>query len=161
MLTHIQMGLSCKWTNDSQHFLLEYFDMTHDSPSQIYHSALPLCPPSSWLYKRYTTELSQEVKVVKGLPAEWGMCSRTVTFGHSSLFLTCWKDTVVVGLKSGDIITLDGVTGSQTSILSGHTASVGSLAFSPDGALLASGSDDNTIKLWDMQTGGVMIPWSH
>ncbi len=30
---------------------------------------------------------------------------------------------------------------------------VWSVAFSPDGQMLASGSDDKTIKLWDLQTG--------
>ena len=34
----------------------------------------------------------------------------------------------------------------------GHTSFVGSVAFGP-GDLLASGSYDNTIKLWDMKTG--------
>src|SRR5262249_20602112 len=31
----------------------------------------------------------------------------------------------------------------------GHSAQVNSLAFSPDGALLASGADDKTIKVWE------------
>ena len=31
-----------------------------------------------------------------------------------------------------------------------------SLTFSPDGILLVSGSEDKTIKLWDIQTGGVV-----
>src|SRR5260221_1090140 len=37
--------------------------------------------------------------------------------------------------------------------LRGHSDSVKSVAFSPDGGLLASASSDDTIKLWDPQTG--------
>jgi len=156
MLTIIQGGASCKWVNDSQHLTLEHFDAICNSPSQIYHSALPFCPTSSWLHKHYTAELSQEVKVVKGLPDGWGTCSRTVTLDYGPLALTSWKDIIAVSLFSGDTITLDGVTGIQTTILSGHSDFVRSLPFFPDGTSLVSGSDDTTIKLWDVQTGGVV-----
>ncbi|KAH2954577.1 hypothetical protein KXV49_000475 [Aspergillus fumigatus] len=37
--------------------------------------------------------------------------------------------------------------------LEGHSSWVSSVAFSPDGQRIVSGSDDNTIKLWDAQTG--------
>ena len=37
--------------------------------------------------------------------------------------------------------------------LSGHSDAVHDVAFSPDGKTLASGSYDNTIILWDLQTG--------
>ena len=37
--------------------------------------------------------------------------------------------------------------------LTGHGGSVGSVAFSPDGSTLASGSYDETIKLWDVARG--------
>jgi WD40 repeat protein len=37
--------------------------------------------------------------------------------------------------------------------LNGHTKRVWSVTFSQDGRLLASGSEDNTIKLWNGQTG--------
>ena len=40
-----------------------------------------------------------------------------------------------------------------TNTLNGHTGAVDSVAFSPDGKTLASGSDDSTIKLWDVATG--------
>jgi WD40 repeat protein len=52
---------------------------------------------------------------------------------------------IVVGL-----LCVGGPTLAQTPTeLKGHTALVYTLAFSPDGKLLASGSYDNTIKLWD------------
>ncbi|QFS47689.1 eIF2A-related protein [Nostoc sphaeroides] len=43
--------------------------------------------------------------------------------------------------------------GGQIHTLQGHSNSVNSVAFSPDGKILASGSYDNTIKLWDIGTG--------
>ena len=152
----IQAGVPCKWVNDSQRLLLEYFDIIHESPSQIYHSALPFCPSSSWLQKYYSVVLSQEVKVVKGLPAGWGTCSHTVLLDSSPQALVCQKDTIAVSLESSNIIILDGITGGQVATLSGHTDWVRSLAFSLDGALLVSGSDDKSVKLWDVQTGGVV-----
>lgn len=41
----------------------------------------------------------------------------------------------------------------EKTILKGHTETVVSLAFSPDGKMLASGSGDHSIKLWDLATG--------
>jgi hypothetical protein len=140
VFTLIQAGVSCEWAHDSQCFLLEFFDTIHNSPSQIYHSALPLSPSSSWVHKCYGAELSQVVKVVKGLPTGWATCSRTVTVDSTPLALACWKDIIAVGLGSGDIITLDVVTGSQVALLSGHTDWVRSVTFSSDGTSLVSGS---------------------
>ena len=155
LLMFVQTGTSYKWANDGQHLLLENFDKICDSPSQIYCSALPLSPSSSWLRECYSTELLQNVKVVKGLPAEWGVCSHTVAFGNKTSGLACWRDTIMVGLEF-NIIILDGITGIQEAVLYGHTKNVICLSLSPDGASLASGGYDDTIKLWDVQTGGII-----
>ena len=146
----------CKWTSDGQRFLLEHLDTIHGSPSHIYHSTLPFCPSSSWLHKSYSAELSQEVKVVKGLPAGWGTCSRTVSLASHTLDLSYWNNTIAAGSVGGDIMILDAITGGQMAVLSGHTKEINCLTFSSDGKSLVSGSDDMTVKLWDVQTGGVV-----
>ena len=38
-------------------------------------------------------------------------------------------------------------------ILAGHSSHVNSIAFSPDGSRIVSGSSNNTIRLWDAETG--------
>jgi WD40 repeat protein/uncharacterized caspase-like protein len=56
------------------------------------------------------------------------------------------------GREDNSIKILNVVTGEQ-SVLKGHTARILTAAFSPDGKMLASSSDDQTIRLWDLSTG--------
>ena len=151
-----QTEVISEWANDGQHFLLEHFDTIQNSPSHIYHSALPLSPSSSWIYKHYNAEASPLVKIVKGVPAGWGVCSRTTIMGSSTWTLSHHNNSIAAGSEHGDIIILNTITGSQSAVLSGHTGGVRCVVFSSDGASLVSGSKDETVKLWDVQTGGVV-----
>ncbi|HEY9606173.1 MAG TPA: serine/threonine-protein kinase [Allocoleopsis sp.] len=45
---------------------------------------------------------------------------------------------------------------SLTNTLTGHSKMVRAIAISPDGQLIASGSEDNTIKVWNLRTGKLL-----
>ena len=47
----------------------------------------------------------------------------------------------------------DAYTGKELGLYTGHTSLVESVSYSPDGKTIASGSRDNTIRLWDATTG--------
>ena len=44
-------------------------------------------------------------------------------------------------------------TGAEGALFTGHTDEVISVSFSPDGSMLASGSLDKTVRLWEVSTG--------
>jgi WD40 repeat protein/energy-coupling factor transporter ATP-binding protein EcfA2 len=88
--------------------------------------------------------------------------------GHTSSVLTvafspdgetlasgsCENNNEILNCRKGKIILWDVATGQPIGQpLTGHAGGVSSVAFSPDGKTLASGSYDKTIILWDMATG--------
>ncbi len=58
-----------------------------------------------------------------------------------------------VAVRDTEAIVWDATTGESLLTLSGHRSRVWDVEFSPDGSLLATGSEDGTAAIWDGETG--------
>src|SRR6202041_862955 len=73
---------------------------------------------------------------------------RLVVFSHKG-------DLIVAGGESGYLQIFEFATGACIATLTHHTTCPTSIAFSLDDMLLISTSRDNTLWLWDVQTGAL------
>lgn len=86
-------------------------------------------------------ETGEHAGTLKGQKDKWGMA------------LTWSPDGRLLAAGRAAITVWDVAAGQPLRTLNGHKGFVGTLAFSPDGARLASASWDKTIRVWDVGTG--------
>ena len=92
--------------------------------------------------------------VIRFWDAETGLYLKTFKKGYEASGLVFSEDGKTLAYADGlDICLQDAGTGEEKMLLTGHTWGIHSMALSPDGNILASGSEDMTIRLWDMHTG--------
>jgi len=75
----------------------------------------------------------------------------------SAVFAT---DEIRTISTDGSIYIWESESGGEEMVLAGHGSGVSSVAFSPDGTRVLTGSGDNTAKLWDAQAGAEIRTFS-
>ena len=155
-----------------------FFGVINTSSPHIYHSALPLSPKTSIVWKLYKPHSHPLTRVVYGLPTSWEQSVTSVGFTSSiktAVWSPCSKFIAVAWGRfeyGGTIEILDAGTLGQLSILPLYKQSITRcLIFSPDTSLLTwIGQNPDWIISWDVQTGvqvsAISIellknPWGH
>jgi WD40 repeat protein len=148
---------------DSEKFLLRFFDAIESSATHIYDSALPLSPSSSLVRAQYVGQISTDVKI-SGIEESWDACMRTIQLRNNvdpmrfSAIKTCMtfshKDDLIA-VSGGNVVNIfETATGQLRTTLTDDRSNATSLAFSPD--ILVTGNNDGGVYVWDLQTGGLV-----
>ena len=97
--------------------MITFFEVVSDSAPHIYHSALPLSPQSSVVYKLYKQYANPFMRVVQGLPISWGPIIATLHIDNpcTPIWSPCSRFIILPSNMTTDI--LDAVTLKKISTL--------------------------------------------
>ena len=144
--------------NDFFHFVTTSFEIVSTSALHIYHSALPLSPRTSILYRLYELHARPLARVVQGIPNSWEPIVATVKhYGlvREAAWSPCSRYIAVSLDNARKIEILDAVTLERLHTLKSPQQSTTWLSFSPDSRLLTQFSYyRHGLTTWDLQTGG-------
>lgn len=93
-------------------------------------------------------------------PQQQDACKMTInSFSEPVVACAYSQDGTRVACASRDctVRVFDAATGSEISVLVGHSNWVVSCCFSPNGQMLVSGSWDNSVKIWDVELGSELF----
>jgi WD40 repeat protein len=142
---------------DSERFVLRFFDAIECSASHIYESALPLSPSSSLVRAIYRNQISTDVKF-NVIDNSWDTCIRTIrTLPIVRCISFSHKDDLIAVGKYNVVEIFEAATGQRratfTPIINNFKFEL-SFAFSPDDTVLAV--QCGVTSVWDLQTGGLV-----
>jgi WD40 repeat protein len=102
----------------------------------------------------FTPDGTLSVSKIAGEGKDQLMCGREGDqHDATALALSPRGDLVAIGSYRGEVTLIDAVTGVERWSVSLHSGAVETLAFSPDGTMLASGSLDLTAMVWGVNDG--------
>ena len=164
MLTHVvnQVARDEELLNtikDCFYFVTKFFEPIKVSATHIYHSALELSPPSSIIRRLYYHQRHNPFpRVVHGWLESWDECTH-FSYAFDIISHTWSPCGRFVALQTEEAVEIrDALSSERLSTLTSPHASYGGLAYSPDGSSLACLSHrlfDDTIAIWNIQTGGL------
>lgn len=111
-----------------------------------------------WTIRTKTGEIDKTLEVLKnGRPVHEINRKSTDGYDHRSLTLTPDGQTVISGAANGNLDSYNPQTGKKIHSFIGHTGDIWGLSASPDSRFLVSGSSDQTVRLWEIDTGKLLL----
>ena len=170
LLTWTQTSPTLELVNDLLRFVTGFFEVISTSAPHIYHSALPLSPQTSAVWRLYKQYAHLLVRIVKGVPTSWDLAMATFTHPYyisSPTWSPCSRFIAISILQDQktpleyEVSLLDAVTFKRLKsftlsypLLSSPSFFEPLFAFSPNGQLLTwSNPASGEHVSWDLQTG--------
>lgn len=153
-----------KLVREALRFLRYFIDCIDGFPLQIYTAGLVFTPEKSPIKKLFRNKGPKWIAAVPTMRDDWDEGLQTITSGPNgwNLSLSPSGEKVACDTWRGEIRIWDSLTGKPLQTLGArgspgrarfHNPPIVAISFSPNGNLLASGTMEGTLQIWDTVTG--------